>query len=139
MRIVIDTNVILDALLERKPFFEEAQQIMIACTDDNRGYITANSLTDIFYVLRKFIGTAQAKSAIRQLVDLLVIVSVDDNDCINALSLPIDDFEDALMAVCAKKTGIDYIVTRDDKFLNDKSPVKMISPKGLLETLEINL
>lgn len=135
MRIAIDNNVILDALLERKPFFEESQQVMIACTDDNRGYLTANSLTDIFYVLRKFIGTTQAKLAIRQLVDLFLIISVDDTDCVNALSLPIDDFEDALMAVCAKKAGVDYIVTRDDKFLSYKSPVKTISPKGLLETL----
>lgn len=133
MRIAIDNNVILDVLLERKPFFKEAQQVMIACADDNRGYLTANSLTDIFYVLRKFIGTTQAKSAIRQLVDLFMIISVDDSDCLNALSLPIDDFEDALMVVCAKKTGVDYIVTRDDKLLSDKSPVKTISPKGLID------
>jgi len=60
------------------------------------------------------------------------VVSVAQEDCIKALSVPI---EDALVAVCAQKAGADYIVTRDDKFLRDKSQVKIITPKELIDTL----
>ena len=71
MRIVIDNNIVLDALLERKPFFDLSAQIMTACAEANKGYVTANSLTDIFYVLKKSIGAVRAKFAVRQLIDRL--------------------------------------------------------------------
>jgi predicted nucleic acid-binding protein len=61
------------------------------------------------------------------------VVSVTQKDCIGALSIPLDDFEDALAAVCAKKAGADYIVTRDDGFLRGKSPVPLIAPDDLLK------
>ena len=64
------------------------------------------------------------------------VVSVTHEDCINALKLSaIDDFEDALVAVCAKKADADYIVTRDDKFLRAVLPVKRIKPKDLVDML----
>jgi predicted nucleic acid-binding protein len=133
MRIVIDNNIILDALLERKPYFDLSAQVMTACADANKGYVTANSLTDIFYVLKKSIGAAGAKSAIRQLMELLETISINEEDCINALSLPMDDFEDALVAICARKAEADYIVTRDEEFLSQTAPVTTISPRKLLE------
>jgi predicted nucleic acid-binding protein len=63
------------------------------------------------------------------------IISVTHGDCINALSLQIDDFEDALVAVCAQKAGADYIITRDDKFLCGGSAVKAITPGEFLAKL----
>jgi len=135
MKIVIDNNIALDALLERKPFCETAEQILTACADSHTGYLTSNSLTDIFYVLRKAIGNINAKAAVKKLIDLFEIISVDKDDCLNAVSLQIDDFEDALIVVCAEKVSADCIVTRDEKFMQDKSPVAIISSKDLIKNL----
>jgi len=142
MRIVIDNNIIIDALLERKPFFDLSAQVMTACADANKGYVTANSLTDIFYILKKSIGAARAKLAIRKLMELFVTISINEEDCTNALSLPMNDFEDALVAICAKKVEADYIVTRYDEFLLHNAlvptinPCKTISPGKLMEKLK---
>ena len=135
MKIVIDNNIMLDALLERKPFNESAEQILTACADIHKGCLSANSLTDIFYVLQKSIGAAAAKTTIKKIMDLFEIVSVNEEDCLNALSLPIDDFEDALVIICAKKAGAAYIVTRDELLLKTASPVPIVSPSELLEIL----
>ena len=135
MRIDVDNNIVLDALLGRQPFNEAAEKILIACADAHKGYLSVNSLTDIFYVLRKSIDTSMSKAAVKKLMGLFEIISVNDEDCLNALSLPIDDFEDALVAVCAKKASVDYIVTRDEKLLQIESSVPLISPDKLLEIL----
>ena len=136
MKIVIDNNIMLDALLARQPFNESAEQILTACADSHKGCLSANSLTDIFYVLQKSIGAAAAKATIKKLMDLFEIVSVNEEDCLNALSLPIDDFEDALVIVCAKKAEAAYIVTRDELLLKTTSPVPIVSPSELLEILK---
>ena len=136
MKIVIDNNIILDALLERQPFNEAAKQILTACADIHKGSLSANSLTDIFYVLQKLISAAEAKNAVKRLMGLLEIISVDEEDCLNALSLAIDDFEDALVIICAKKAGADYIATRDKPLLKTNSPIPIVTPDKLLEILK---
>jgi predicted nucleic acid-binding protein len=135
MRIAVDNNIVLDALLGRQPFYKAAEQILIACAGAHKGCLSVNSLTDVFYVLRKSIGALMAKAAVRKLMELFEIISVNDEDCLNALSLPIDDFEDALVTICAKKAAVDYIVTRDVKFLQAETTVPSISPDKLLEML----
>lgn len=67
------------------------------------------------------------------------VVFVTQEDSLEALALPIDDFEDALVVICAQKAGADYIVTRDERFLQNKSLVKVINPKNLLELQEVKL
>lgn len=136
MKIIIDNNIMLDALLERQPFNESAEQILTACADTHKGCLSANSLTDIFYVLRKSISVDATKATIKKLMELFEIISVNEEDCPNALSLPIDDFEDALVITCAVKTGTVYIVTRDKLLLKTNSPVTIVSPEKLLEILK---
>ncbi|MCL1815987.1 MAG: PIN domain-containing protein [Clostridiales bacterium] len=135
MMVVFDNNIVLDALLERKPFYAVSERLLMACASEHSGYLTANSLTDIFYVLSKHIGAVKAKQATKKLIELFTIISVDWEDCLNALELPLNDFEDALIIACAKKTGIDYIVTRDNKFLDVDSPIPVLSIDQLLEIL----
>jgi predicted nucleic acid-binding protein len=136
MKIIIDNNIALDALLGRRPFSEAAEKILTACADTHIGCLSVNSLTDIFYVLRKSMDVSPAKEAIKKLMELLDIISLSDEDCLNALSLPIDDFEDALVVICGKNAGADFIVTRDEKFLKMESPVPVLSPDKLLERLQ---
>lgn len=133
MKVLLDTNVIMDALQERAPFDLEAKEILLRAQGGEFSCcLTANALTDIFYLYTKARGMEQARNAIIFLLSKYTIVSVTHEDCKGAMSLNIEDFEDALVAYCAKTAGADYIVTRDEEFLLGDSPVKTISPKEFL-------
>jgi len=129
MKIVLDNNVVLDALLSREPFKAESERVMTACVESNVGCLTADSLTNIFYFIRKAVGSAMAKNALKVLTDNFEIISVTKKDCMYALSMDVADFEDALVAACAEHAGADYIITRDEKLLRDKTSVPTITPR----------
>jgi predicted nucleic acid-binding protein len=131
MKIVIDNNIILDALLKRTPFNDTAEKILLACVESHEGCITANSLTDIYYILRKITSVEKAKASVKKLMELFIILTVGFDECANALLLPTDDFEDALIIECAKETKADFIVTRDKQFQQVVSQVKIISPEDI--------
>jgi len=76
-----------------------------------------------------------ARAALSFLLTHYGVVSVTQDDCINAMSTGIDDFEDSLVVVCAEKIEADYIVTRDEKFLKCQSIVPLVSPEELLEKM----
>jgi len=136
MTVILDTNIIMDALQERQPFDAEAKEILLRAQNaEFTCYFTANTATDIFYLYRR---ARDLKSA-RQVLDFLLatykIVSVTHEDCVNAMAVPIEDFEDALVSACAKKVEADYIISRDEEFLLGDSPVKVIKPKEFLQKL----
>ena len=136
MIVLLDTNIIMDALQERQPFDTLAKNILRkACTGEIECYFTANAATDIFYLYTKARDLQSARSALKYLIKNLGVISVTQEDCLDALSLSIDDFEDALVVVCANKAGADYIVTRDGKFLGDDLPVPIISSNELLDSI----
>ena len=139
MKVVIDNNVIIDALKPNPQFEAGAQQILrLASVKAIDGFVSANSLTDIFYVLRKEHGADKAKIMLQKLLLILDIIGIDPIDCIDALSLPMNDFEDAMVAVCAKKIKADFIVTRDERFIKEKTSVKTVTPEQLIEKIEAN-
>lgn len=136
MKVVIDNNVIIDALKPNPQFEAAAQQILrLASLKSIDGFVSANSLTDIFYVLRKEHGADKAKVMVQKMLLILDIIGIDPIDCIDALSLPMNDFEDAMVAVCAKKIKADFIVTRDEKFINEDTEVRTVSPEQLIEEI----
>ncbi|MCL2499667.1 MAG: PIN domain-containing protein [Defluviitaleaceae bacterium] len=132
MKIVIDNNILLDALLNRTPFHEPAQQILLACAETHEGCITANSLTDIYYMLNKMTNASNAKASVKKLMGLFTVLPVSGEECANALLYPMDDFEDALIVECAKKAKADCIVTRDHMFKQAVSSVQIVSTEELL-------
>ncbi|MDR1922062.1 MAG: PIN domain-containing protein [Candidatus Adiutrix sp.] len=137
MKVLLDTNVIMDALQERRPFDMEAEEILKRGQDGEIDILfTANAATDIFYLYSKARGVKSAHTAIEFLLNTYGVVDITHGDCLGALKIPIEDFEDALAAECARKAGVDYIVTRDDKFQGGTSPVTAISPAALLEKLK---
>jgi len=118
MKILLDTNIILDIFLTREPNIKTSEKIFeLILQDKINGYLTANSVTDIYYITAKRLGNEAARKALRNLFDLVEIINVDGNDCFIALDLPVTDYEDALVVACAKKTKIDYIITNDNNFL----------------------
>jgi len=136
MIVLLDTNIIMDALQERSPFDIPAKEILM---QGQSGKLTcmfaANAATDIFYLYSKARDVQSANAALDFLLKTYKVVSVTHEDCTAALSLPIADFEDALVAACAQKAEADYIITRDEKFLTDASPVKVIAPSDFLRVI----
>jgi len=136
MTVLLDTNIIMDALQERHPFDIEAKEILKRAGDGTFTCLfTANAATDIFYLYSKARDVKSAKVALDFLLTNYGVVPVTHEDCNAALSIPIDDFEDALVVVCAQSAKADYIITRDDEFLQATSPIKLITPKAFVDML----
>ena len=136
IKALIDTNVVLDALATREPFHAEAERIFLLAAEEKcQGFVTANSITDIYYLVRKNASEAVARDALRNLLQVFAIVDISGKDCENALESPLDDYEDALVAVCALRIGADYIITRDEDFLRAQSPVCVVAPAEFLKIL----
>lgn len=134
MKILIDTNIILDLIQSREPFSENASKIINSCVKkENEGYISAHSLSDIFFILRKDKTVEERKALILNLCSFFTVIPEDKNFytavCKNNNW---NDLEDGLQMKCADFEKLDYIVTRDaGKGFND-SPVKVISAEDFL-------
>ncbi len=137
MKVVLDTNVIIDAVAARKPFCSEAEEILnLAAEKRFIAWITANSLTDIFYVVRRSLSESKTREIIRSLLLTLGIIDVCAEDCWHALFLRMGDFEDALVSACAEKMNMDYIISRDKAFLEAASPVHVVMPSEFLRIIK---
>lgn len=133
MKLLIDTNIILDALMAREPWANEAQKIILAIAEEEvEGFITASSFTDIYYLLRKHLKDKElTKQYLLNLLSLIKILDVNNTDCEKAFDLPMNDYEDALLAFCGKRHKMDLIITRNKKHF-EKSPVKAVEPEDIL-------
>ena len=130
---MIDTNILLDVLLRREPFFESSKSVLKLCEDGKiQGFLSASSVTDIFYIIRKALqSTELAYSALGSILHLVKVLTVTNEDVINAYTKHAPDFEDCLLATCAASNGCDAIVTRNKKdFVNLGMP--LLSPEELL-------
>ncbi|MDR2183921.1 MAG: PIN domain-containing protein [Clostridiales bacterium] len=133
MKVLIDTNVILDVLLARQPHFEFSLKCAKICGEQIIGCLTATQTKDIFYILEKNkTPVEKAKHMIKELSEEFVVLDVLAVDVQSALISDISDYEDALIAHCAARSGMDYIITRNAKDF-DTSPIRAISPKDFLE------
>ena len=123
--VFVDTNVILDVLLQNDDFWKDSLKVFqLAELGRIRAYVSASSMTDIFYVAKKKLTIPVAREAVKKLLGLFSIIGVDGEDLQGALTLPIDDMEDALQAWCAKKARVDTLITRDiGGFQNSDIPV----------------
>ncbi|MDR0804247.1 MAG: PIN domain-containing protein [Oscillospiraceae bacterium] len=107
MNIFIDSNIIIDVVDSRKEFKEISKQVMEVCYAEHNGFVSANTLTNIFYYANKKVGADKAKQVIIDIVStydiISVLESVLERDCMKALRLPMPDFEDALVVICAER------------------------------------
>ena len=99
MKVLIDTNIILDVLLKREPFYESSREILDLC--ENRkleGLITASSITDLFYITRKALhDTGETYKVIGSILDIVKVLTVTNSDVEIAFQKKSHDFEDCLM------------------------------------------
>jgi len=132
MKVLIDTNIILDVLTKRDPYYKFSSSFLKPCGTRVTGCIAANQTTDIFYLLRREGKDAvSAKSIVKKLTDNIKPVDVTAADVQNALASDIPDNEDALPACCAKRQKADYVITRNEKDFR-LSPVPALSPQQFL-------
>lgn len=138
MKALIDTNVLIDFLAIREPFFADADRIITACRDMTfQGCIAAHSVPDCFYLLRKN-PLDERRIIIKSLCQTFDIVGLDSDKISVALdNFDFKDFEDCLQSECAADYGAEYIVTRNTKDF-DNSKVKAITPAEFLQLLSPN-
>jgi predicted nucleic acid-binding protein len=130
LRILLDTNVVLDWLLDRKPWADEALPLWQARdTGQLIAYIPASVLTDIFYIARRQVGEVAALAGVDRSL-ALEVVPVDKATLLRARTLPGSDFEDNVGMACAEAERLDFIVTRNTADFQH-SPVTAIEPLAL--------
>jgi predicted nucleic acid-binding protein len=137
MRILIDNNVIVDALTKRDIYYGAAEKIFAFAAEDKfEAYITANSATDIYYVYRRLTSRAQADTALSYIFSLFTIITVSGEDCRKAFESAVEDFEYALIVLCADKIDAYYLVTRDKELLTGEYYENTISPEDFVSKFE---
>lgn len=115
-RVLVDTNVILDVLLDRRPHVEASAAVWAAIeTGAAEGLVAAHAVTTIYYLMQKALGTARAKRSMTAILSVFIVAPVDGSVIGEALRSPLTDFEDAVTAAAAARAACDYIVTRDPK------------------------
>lgn len=118
MRVFLDTNVILDYLLKREPFYSDAKRILNACLYSIDGFVTPHSLIDIFYMLNERTDSSEeyCRNTILKLKTVLNVVSETDSTVFLAIkNTEFKDFEDSIQHECAVFADADYIITRNRK------------------------
>lgn len=136
MRVLLDTNVVLDVLLDRSPFAEPASKVF-SLVEQSRieGFLCATTVTTIDYLLGQSLAAARATEALQKLLDLFEIAPVNRPVLEQALRSDISDFEDAVLEQAGLLVAVDAITTRDPRDFR-KSSVIVLDPRELLSTIE---
>ena len=114
--ILLDTNVVIDMLVKREPFANDALEIFeLIESGDVKAHVCATTVTTVDYLVTKFVGSAQSRKLITFLMSLCDVADVSKRVLQAALDAPMSDFEDAVIAESAKASGIPTIITRNSK------------------------
>lgn len=114
LRLFLDTNILLDVLLRREPFYRSAARVWtLAETGAHEGFVSAISFNNLFYIVRKHGGVAPAHRSLRLIRSVFRPVDVDARLLDEALAANGADFEDTVQLCCALRCRADYLVTRD--------------------------
>lgn len=139
MNVIVDTCVIIDALQNREPFSEDAIKLCLAVANQKiDAFVPAKSVADIYYILHRSLHSdALTRDALKKLFRSFNILDTTAFDCQNALTSPMSDFEDAMLAETAYRNNVDFIVTRN---LKDyvKSKVPSCLPSEILKKIDID-
>ncbi|MGM0652246.1 MAG: PIN domain-containing protein [Bacillota bacterium] len=114
MKVLIDTNIVLDVLLNRKPFVKNALKVFRQAEKGRiEAYITASSVTDLVYILRKAYSLTEIKKHLNEMFQFIRITGITPSMITGALGNSAPDFEDAVMMECARQSGMEIIITRN--------------------------
>jgi predicted nucleic acid-binding protein len=134
-RLLVDTNVLLDVLLDRKPYSAASSAVWKAVeTNAVEGLLAGHALTTIFYIARKDRGAAHARQTVRLLLRMFRVAPIHERMLLDALELGSSDFEDDVTAVAAQEANCDLIVTRDPRGFRS-SHVRAVTPEAAAAAL----
>lgn len=133
MKIMIDTNVIIDIFSKREKYYEKSLVTFLSILE---GYdmpmIPTSTVTDIYFILKGYIGKKKALESISELCNSISLVDTKERDITDALTSKGPDFEDNVLASVAKRNSADYIITRNTKDFK-YSKVKALTPEEFLK------
>ena len=136
MVVLVDTNIIIDALANREPYADNAKKILEKCAArEVTGILAAHSIPNMFYIFRKNFSQDERRFLLKNLCNIFKISDLNAKKIIAALeNEKFVDFEDCLQEECAVESMADYIVTRNPAdFANSR--VKVILPEEFLKKL----
>jgi predicted nucleic acid-binding protein len=129
-RVLVDVNVVLDVLLDRKPHAAASAAVWAAIeTGIAEGLLAAHAVTTIHYLIRKEVGAARARRMISAILRVFSVAAVDGPVIHDALHSSCPDFEDAVTASAARLAGCDILVTRDPRGFRQSS-VRVLTPEA---------
>ena len=135
MKALIDANIIIDALQHREGFTDDAELLILQAYEYD-GYITTTSVTDIYYIQRKYYHDREkAIENLKKVFRLYSIIDVTETDCRNALRNGMSDYEDAIIAESVRRNGIDCIVARNTKCFKNAG-IAVYTPVEFLRLLK---
>jgi len=136
MKVLFDTNIILDVLLDRKPFSEHASYLMAKVErSEINGFLCATTVTTIHCLLSKYLNKKKSIISINSIMALFEITSINRLVLENALTSKFTDFEDSVLHESARHAGVEYIITRNIKDFK-KTKVPAFTPGEFLSMLE---
>ena len=130
-RIFIDTNVIIDVLMQRDGYLSSARVLALARNEDITLYVSVLTMANLAYILRKSLKGDSFYAEMRKLSCLVNVADTTNNHFLSALDLQAKDFEDALQYYCAISNECDIIVTRNKKDFAFSS-ISVLTPEELL-------
>ncbi len=135
MRAIIDTNVVLDALLDRSPFAQVATEIfrLTECSEIE-AFLCATTVTTIDYFIGQSLTRRESRSALRRLLELFDVAPVNRSVLERALSMDMRDYEDAVIAGAGELVGAETIITRNAKDFV-RCPLRVFQPDEFLIAL----
>ena len=135
MKVLIDTNIILDVLCKRPAFYEDSAKIFKLCEVKKiSGVISALSIPNIMYILRKELDADKTREILDSLMLIFSVADLKVDDLKKAADMRFKDYEDAIQSACATRIKANYIVTRNIKDFSE-SKVTAIKPAELLDRI----
>lgn len=128
MKVFLDTNIILDLLLERDGYEDSAIIFQMQDEGKLKIYVSILTMVNVAYIYKKAVGNNMAVANLEYLSTLVEVLPMDGNQLQNAILLQGKDFEDILQCVCASEGGCDYLITRNAKhFQIKKGPANKVA------------
>jgi len=132
VKVLLDTNIVLDVLLDRKPYSRDSAEVFrLIEQGEAEGMLCATTITTLDYLLSQNMSRSEARSVLSQLLKLFEVASVNRAVIEEALNSRMDDFEDAVLDHAAQNSGADMIVTRNIKDFT-RCESKFMDPKQFL-------
>lgn len=136
MNLLLDTNVFIDYLGRKEPYYSDARQIVMAAFfGDVKLWVPAQSVTDAYYVLRKYVDSQALQKVITSAFEFISPVDLVSADLYRAAQLNWRDMEDCLISLAAEKARANYLITRDTKGFT-RSSVPAMTPSQWIAFME---